>query len=350
MAKTRPNRPHTSRKSTMADVARAAGVALSTVSRVLNNHTEGFSVKPEIRKRILAQARELDYRPNPVIRSLRAKRTNIIALLGINVGSPNPGVEEHACRSLIHVLNEAGYELCTSFVTQGQSTYDMPPWRVDGVVVLGASSPADIEQVEDSGRPYVSVNGYAGKNSSSVNANDPMGTRLAIDHLVGLGHRRIAYANATLLPDHHRVVHPSLRLREQAYLKAMRAHGLEPVPGHDQLHLGRMELLEMAMAQRATAILAYDHIQAIRILKAARTKRLRVPDDFSLMCFNDEFGVDEVTPRLTCVGLPAETMGQQAAELLIRQLQQQQPIEPTQILLDEHLVIRDSTAALGGAV
>ncbi len=331
----------------MSDVAREANVNTSTVSRVLSNRTEGFSVKPEVRQRIMAAAKKLAYRPNPVLRSLRAERTNMVALLGVTPGNPNPGINELAVRGLVTHLNNAGYDVCTSFFSKTHQPFELPPWRVDAAVLVGAFDPSHLRHVEEHGQLYVSINGEVGLNGSSIQVDDAQGTRLVIDHLVDLGHQRIAYVNSSRLPEHNRpVTHRSIAIRENAYIEALRERGLEPLPGHDERNLPDEQRLAQAIERGATAILAYDHVQAIRLMRIAHARGWRIPDDFSLAAFNNVFPVDELTPPLTTVHLPADAMGEAAAQMLLRQLEEGAQVAPAHehLNLQEDLVVRASTA------
>jgi DNA-binding LacI/PurR family transcriptional regulator len=100
----------------------------------------------------------------------------------------------------------------------------------------------------------------------------------------------------------------------------------------------------LVLDQGATAVLAYDHVVALRVMAAAHRMGLRIPQDFSLLCFNDEFPVADVFPPLTVVAPQGEAMGQRGGELLLKQLGSSEPSPPSVIRLPEQLIVRESTA------
>jgi LacI family transcriptional regulator len=185
-------------------------------------------------------------------------------------------------------------------------------------------------------------------------ADDPDGTRQALDHLYELGHRRIAYANV----DPSYFDHYSVAERHDALLSWMRDRGLTPVPGHDQRfvdqdHDAAAFLRASVLEHGATAVLAYDHVIAVRLLGAAFALNLAVPRDFSLACFNDEFPVAMLAPPVTAVAVDGKEMGRVAAEQLLKALGKRPdgargptspPASPGEFRVGERLVIRASTA------
>ena len=324
----------------IAQVAELSGVSKSTVSRILNNHQDNFSVKAETRQRVLDAAEQLNYRPNPIVRSLSAKQTNLIAVLGLSdFGTAIRGGTEEAANALMHQLYDRGYELCVNVLSPREPAYAPPRWRVDGAIVVDNSSAEEIEALDRSEIPYVSLNGPAGARGSSVTVDDEAGTRAVVHHLTALGHRRIAYAG----PDEYNW-HSSLVSRRDAYLNSLREIQLEPVPGYDGLGVSAFDTLRSAVIDHgATAVIAYHPLMAVKMMRAAVTLNLRVPQDVSLICFNDLAPCADLVPSLTAMSLPSRLMGQTAADLLLERIDNPDA-PPRHVELPEQLVIRESTA------
>ncbi|MEM7577206.1 MAG: LacI family DNA-binding transcriptional regulator [Planctomycetota bacterium] len=324
----------------LKDVAERAGVTKSTVSRILNGHRNNFSVREETRDRVMLAAEELGYRPNPILRSLSAKQTKLIAVLGLtDFGTAIRGGTEEAANALMRRLYADGYELCRNVLSPHEPEYALPRWRVDGAVVVDNDCAEQVEALDRSGLPYVTINGPAGGRGSSVTVDDAAAIRLAVHHLRALGHRRIAY----VAPDEFNW-HQSLIDRREAYVAALGEVGLEPVAGHDALCVNAFDAIRRSVVEGgATAVIAYHHLMAIKLLRAAALVGLAVPRDLSLMCFNDVPPCADLVPSLTAVALPSEQMGRHAAEILLSTMTADDPrLEHRK--LAGRLVIRESTA------
>ncbi len=336
-------------QGTLSNIARRCSVSESTVSRVLNNSTAGrFSASKEVRERILKVAGELNYRPSIAARNLSSTKSHLVAVLGIDgLWTDRIGPAEEAVAALAPTLDEAGYEICMQFISNRHSAFDPPGLRVDGVVAVGPRNDSDIEALERIGVPYVSVNGVVGRRGSSVRPDDRLGTRLALEHLVELGHRKIAYLDhASVDADH-----PSVADRRDAFAQAQAELAFDS-PKLDLPLLGRKETWDnyyepflRAAVQRggATAVLAYSHHAAIAVLRTAHEIGLSAPRDFSLICFNNEPMVRLTVPSLTAVDVPASQMGYTAARLLLDQMAEGEA-DAEHVVLDESLVVRESTA------
>lgn len=335
---------------TLMEVARRCAVSQSTVSRVLNNSRQGrFSVSPEVRQRILDVARELNYRPSVAARNLAVGKTKLVAVLGVGaLLSDRVGPAEEAIGALSAVMDRAGYELCVQFLSERHGHFDPPPLRVDGVVAVGARNAQELQALEDSQIPYVSINGAVGPRGTSVNPDDTGGVAVALRHLADLGHRRVAYL------DHAAVGadHPSVFERREAFAQVTRQMQLEvpelglPLLARDQPWDSYYEpFLRRAVVQGgATAVLAYSHFGALSLLRTAHEMGLGVPRDFSVVCFNNAPVIRLFVPSLTAVDVPAARMGQVGAELLLEQMASEKPLPPKHLKLEESLIVRESSA------
>ncbi|MCR9076573.1 MAG: LacI family transcriptional regulator [bacterium] len=328
---------------TLAKVAERAGVAESTASRVINGYTHNFRVRPEVRQRVLDAAEELNYRPNPMVRSISAKKTNLVAV----VGWASDGVNRTALSEAVRALREADKHVCTTFLDPDYSGHELPSWRVDGAVALQVRDTTDLNELEEQNMPYVSINGLAGPGGDAVNFNESHGMDQAIDHLLELGHTRIAYAYIdTKRLNPRGIPHTSVKQRKEAYVSILEHRGLKPVAGYDQFDHNAMSYCQMVLQKGgATAVVAYDDITALYLIQAMNTLGMQVPRDMSIVAFNDELPAKVATPPLTTIALPAAVAGKTAGELLLSRLASEQPIPSRTVTLDETLIIRKSTAA-----
>ncbi|MBN1554121.1 MAG: LacI family DNA-binding transcriptional regulator [Phycisphaerae bacterium] len=334
----------TSTRLNMAEIARRCNVSRTTVGRVLNNKLDkNFSVREELRQKILHSARELGYRPNLAALSLAQARTNLIGVLGYDHHRRLTGVCQSIVESLVDTLGEKGFDVFIAFPFGGRSSFEPPRWQVDGVVVLNAGNPVELESLEASGLPYVSVNGTAGPSGISISPDDTPATNRLVDYLVSMGHRRIAYANPL---ERKKPNHISEEIRHQAYLTRLSHHGLSPVAEHDRYDMPEEEFLARILAGGATALIAYDHHILITLFLSLARMGVAVPERLSLVCFNDEYLVNRLTPPITAAALPSEEMGRLAGQLLLQCVLEGQFEPGTRIQVDTQLRLRRSVADL----
>lgn len=329
-------------RPTAREIASRCGVSVATVSRVLNsNYKNGFSVRKELHQKITMLAEELGYRPNLAAQNLAQQKTNIIAFLGLNTSFGWPtNIYILTCETAIRLFQSNGYNICTAAPNLKRDNTELPPWRVDGVVVLQECSQETIEEMERIQLPYVVVNGVGGPSCSSVVPDDVDATQRAINHLLDLGHKRIAYAGPS--PEHRH--HASIGKRHSTYLSELNAKGLEPISGHETLFTSGLDfLVSSVLKQNATAIVAYDHVIAMKLLHDTNILNINIPKQVSLICFNDEKLCDLVVPPLTTVGVPSAKMGRVAAEMLLKKIESPKTTTPECVKLQEDLVIRSST-------
>jgi LacI family transcriptional regulator len=224
-----------------------------------------------------------------------------------------------------------------------KQTSELPPWKINGAIILARANSYTIRELEDRQIPYVVVNGPAGKSGSSVVPDDEGGTKMAIQYLSELGHHIIAYANSR--PD-YLVGHSSLTDRHQTYLKEMKKLGLPVVPGHDKwLESAEKFLTDAVIENGATAVLAYGHMEGLNLMQAAHKLGITVPGRLSVLCFCDQQAAAAMSPSLGFIDLRSSEMGRIAAELLLKNIKKTDNGEPATIKLTEQLVIRSSTAS-----
>ncbi len=326
---------------TLDVLAKRCGVAKSTVSRVLNNHGAGFSVLPEKRERILRLARELNYQPNVTARTLKTQQTKIVVILGFTSQTHDgPSIYPPLISRTVDVLQKAGYHVCSGFPHPERGLNAMLPWKVDGAIIVHSRQAGSLQEVEDSGVPYVTVNREAGPHGCALMLDEPSGIQRAMTHLFTLGHTRIAYRNTAGARRHY-----SVTQRHKAFLQACRERAVPVLPGNDLHEVDPARYWrEFVLPSRATAVLAYSHNEALELLFAARRLGIEIPGQVSLMCFNDVYPCAKLVPSLTAMAPPLGDMGTTAGNLLLQMMTTgKKPQEPV-FFFQEQLVARESTA------
>ena len=332
---------------TIIDVAKAAGVHPSTVSRVLNGSGE-LNLLPATRQRVIAAAARLGYRPSALARSLRLQRTFTLGMLVPHIDNPLfpsiiKGVEQTA--------RSRGYNLilCNtedSSEREGEYLRVLRERQVDGIVIASSfMSDATIAELRHDGFPFVLVNrGTRGGDDLVVVVDNNMGTAEAIGHLVDLGHSRIGIVAGpqTTMTGQQRLAAAKAALRERGVrLESSQVSVAESFSEEAGYRAARRLIHGGAPP---TAIFCANDLVALGTLRAAREAGLDCPDQISLVGFNDIPFAELFAPPLTTVHVPQRELGELAAGLILAQIEQQ-PIPARRIVLDVHLVIRGSTAA-----
>jgi LacI family transcriptional regulator, galactose operon repressor len=313
--------PVPSRSITIKDVAAAAGVGVATVSRVLSG---SGSVSPRTRERVLAAARELDYRPSALGRSLKLQRTGGIGLLVPDVTDPFcaglvAGVLECAGSLGEHVIIDASHD---DPAREAEIVDRLVEQRVDGIIALPTRG--DAPHWAGARRVGLSVAfvDHATRGSDAVGmpavlADDRGGVRSAVEYLVGLGHRRIGFLGGPAAT-------PTGRLRAEAFTETLRDLAVRPDSGllvrarssRDSAYAAAASLFQRR--SDLTAVLAGNHLLGEAAVLVAREFDLRVPADVSIAMIGDVAWAELCDPPLTAVARPARDMGYRACELLLR--------------------------------
>ena len=331
---------------TIRDVARVAKVHPGTVSRALNADTRSL-VNEETAERVLRAAEELGYRPNPIARGLKTNRSYTIGVLIPDITNP---LFPPILRGIEDRLGEAGY---TSLIVNTDNDADrershieaMRARQVDGFI--SATARLDRELLAEAAaaeKPLVLVNRSLEDGSApAVTVDDAFGIRLAVEHIAGLGHKRIGHvAGPQNLSTGHR--------RYLGFVEAMTDAGLEVQREYvrfskwfteDEGARVCAELLDAA--GELTAIVAANDLLALGCYDALEERGLRCPEDISIVGFNDMPFVDRLRPPLTTVRVPQREIGTVAADLMLQRLTDGAD-GASQILLEPTLVVRGSTA------
>jgi LacI family transcriptional regulator len=347
---------HNDRPATLRDVATAAGVHPATASRALNPGTR-LLVSEETARRVSEAAARLGYRPNPVARSLRTRRSHTIGVLIPDLNNP---LFPPIVRGIEDRLGEHGYVALIgntdADLAKERLVFDqMRARHVDGFVLATAiaSSPILAEAAEDD-VPVVLVNRTSQDYPfSSVSVDNEQGVRAAVAHLASLGHTRIGH-----IAGPQNVSTGAARLR--GFQAGMAAHKLTVTDGQVvyasaySLEEGSrcgLELLERGAPSSSkygiTAVVAANDMLAVGCYGAFDELGLRCPEDISVIGFNDMPFIDRLRPPLSSVRFPHYQLGTEAATLLLERIEAQE--SPVKILfLAPELVARGSTVPLAG--
>lgn len=338
---------HSVTRPTISDVAKLANVAKSSVSHVLNTQAENCLLSAETRTRILNAVESLGYRPSWRAKSLTLGQTKSIGLVVGNLRPEIQGMNPPLMRACYESLLTFGYHMVViPLDDKPEQTWKEPllDQRVDGCLVMAHQWPRDI--LESTRLPTVLLNVKSDAAYPQVLADDAGGCTLAMQHLLDLGHRRICF----LLDDKLTILsHYSLSERVNAYKKAMNRAGLNE---HTLVDHGPVENFiarhQPGSRNGPTAILCYSHAEAMKLLSLLWQQGLRVPDQVSVVGFDDVFPAAYTVPPLTTVAVPAMAMGIQAVEFLMTLIENKR--KPAKTLfansvrrLPEQLIIRAST-------
>jgi LacI family transcriptional regulator len=337
--------------STISDVARRAGVSAMTVSRVVNG-TGHTSV--QTRARVEAAIDELGYVPNALARQLRSKRTKTIALLVSDISNPYfttiaRGVEDFF---VAHGYSVMYCNTDEDEAEEEQYLLTLIQRQVDGVLLVPSRSAGDSFRLLQAHRtPFVVIDRrVASRNVDSVRCDSEAGAHELVQHLTGLGHRRIAVLTGSpaISTSIDRVA-GARRACEEAGLElpdAMVHYGSFNYGKSNQADGHRMAMdMLAAPGPTPTAVFCANNFIAFGAIRALREAGLRVPDDMSVVAFDDlpEEWLSE--PFLTVARQPAYDIGHRAASLLMDHITGAQPPSGASVILPFELVIRRSSAA-----
>jgi DNA-binding LacI/PurR family transcriptional regulator len=308
------------------DVARLAGVSPSTVSRVLNDKIGGVQMSAATIERIRNAAATLHYQPNAAARSLRTTHAQTIGVIARNLLHPFIAellrVISAGCRARGYhlLLGHAEHSSAEGWMLGDILSAD----RVDGVLLLGDILPEqtrkeDMERLIQTHGHVVTVGAHPSvAGEFAILVDDERGVSLALDHLVALGHRSIAHISQRRGPESWEDQRRCL-----AYRSFLRAHDLPYSADADLVVGSPIESIQdalrslFALPDPPTAVFVNDDVTALMVMKAARTCGIRVPDDLSIVGFDDIPFAALCTPGLTTVRQPIEAMGHHAASALL---------------------------------
>jgi DNA-binding LacI/PurR family transcriptional regulator len=322
------------------DIAKAANVSFSTVSRALNDSPR---VKPETRERIQHIAAEMGYLPSAVARSLVTRHTNIIGVVVTTItdlflAEVIHAIEETALKQKYNViLTNSGGEPEREL----EAIRALQKRRVDGIILISSGTSKETCSAEKGiDIPVVVINNASREHIGySVEVDNYGGGSEATQHLLSLGHRCIAHiAGPTREWD-------SMG-RQSGYEQALQVYGLSPDPAlivrGDARPEGGMRAMQqlVALPCRPTAVFCYNDLVALGAMRAARTAGLRIPRDLSVVGFDDIDLAPFFEPALTTVAQPKREMGEKAVQMILDRLAGDRVED---CVLPGRLIVRGST-------
>jgi LacI family transcriptional regulator len=327
-----------SSRVTIKDVAAQAGVSVATVSKVINSR---YGVSATTFAHVRAVIAEMGYEASLVAQSLRNLRTNVIGILVADIEPFSTELLKGAAKA----IKGTGFELVV--YSAGGRTSEHEGWerrylsRLSGTLIDGAVIVTPTVVDVHYGAPIVAVDPHTGPTDlPTIDSDNLHGARLATEHLIALGHRRIAMLSG-------RADLQSSHLREGGYRRALA--GLEPlirVGGYDPAVAADAARELLGSAERPTAIFAANDVSAIATIDVARELGLRVPEDLSVVGFDNIPEAALCEPALTTVEQPLHDMGRLAIDMVVS-LIRGEPVEKTHITLPTRLVVRQSTREPG---
>jgi DNA-binding LacI/PurR family transcriptional regulator len=345
---------------TIRDVARECGYSASTVSIVLNGAPLSRYIPADTKGKIETAAKRMGYRPNPLARSLRSQHSNIVGVMVIDITDP-------FCTPVLRGLENALYQ--ASYLSLLADAHNEPhrferylemmlDRRVEGLVVIANWLVTDIKLLADLTECQVPTviagRSFENHSVSTVSVDNESGASMALEHLYRLGHREIAF----------------LRGPKALSSSGQRWKGIRAFARSAGLHLDSKKILELpesldpnssfeAGAQLTgellrqgkpfTALMAFDDITALGALRALKKKGLRVPEDCSVVGFDDVAQAGLSVPSLTTVRQPMEAMGSLSAGIVleaIHAMDEKKDVPVARKKIPAELVVRESTRAL----
>jgi DNA-binding LacI/PurR family transcriptional regulator len=346
--------------STIRDVARESGYSASTVSIVLNNAPLARYIPADTKERIQTAARRLGYRPNPLARSLRSQHSNIVGVMVFDITDP-------FCTPILRGLENALYQAnyLSLLADAHNETHRFERYlemlldrRVEGLIVIANWLVTDIKLLADLTERQVPTviagRAFEIASVSTVSVDNESGAGLALEHLYRLGHREIAFlrgpkalASSGQRWKGIRNYAQSVGLRIEAKRVAELPESLDP---NSSFEAGVQLTTELLHQEKTfTALMAYDDVTALGALRALKKKGLRVPEDCSVIGFDDVAQASLSAPSLTTVRQPMEAMGSMSVGIIldaIKALSQQQDIPVVRRKIPAELLVRESTRVL----
>lgn len=334
--------PAGKRRVTIYEVARQSGVAPSTVSNAVRGQRY---VQPETRQRILQTAAELGYRPSAIASSLRLGRTGTLALIGADLADPFSAQILHGVTDAA-LAQEHQVVVCATAFDHARETQHIGlllSKRIDGVIIMSSSlHDQNIRWLQSEGVPLVLLSRRpADVAADFVGLDNQAGIRAAVEHLLGLGHRRIGFVGGS--PADSSVT----RGKVEAFVANLAEYQLTPdaIVPTDFTYDSGYQAADRFFRHHSpppSAVIAVNDVTALGVIDAALDLGLRVPKDLSVVGWDDAFPAALRTVQLTTIHQPGEDMGRAAVSLVLRE-PAPEPRAPEAVIFRPWLVVRRTT-------
>lgn len=327
---------------TLKDVARRAGVSISTVSHVINRYSD---IPAETQDKVWDAVRALDYHPNALARNLVSRRSHLLGLVVPGwAGMRHPFLYAVVC-GVAESVTDTDFGLTLSVAEDDERSWHIQArrWReqrLEGLIAMGIAEDHPVAKaILDSGIPAVLVDTVLeGPRVSWVKSNDVEGAASAMRHLLNLGHRRIAYI--------HGIGGKICEERMEGYRQELAEAGIpfdeRLVEVGDFTKLGGYRATNRILARESpTALFSSSDLMAFGAMDCLRDRGLRLPEDVAVIGFDDIDAASHVTPALTTVKQFGDRMGRAASDTLL-QLVKGKSVRPQPVLVETELVVRHS--------
>jgi DNA-binding LacI/PurR family transcriptional regulator len=326
---------------TLRELAKAAGVSVTTASRVLSE--SDHAVSSEARERVLRLANELRYKPNVSARILRIERSFTVGILANDITSYFTPI---IIRGVQDTLKDAGYFcVITSFdgdiSLQNEAIDALISRGMDGVIFVESWQYSAVPYLQAVNKPYVFCERLFGtKIANSVVTDNCDGAYQAVKHLIDAGHRRIGFING---PDNYYFSHERLQGYRRALSSSRIVFDPQLISQADwNIESGYRAAKQLiGIEDRPTAIFAGNDLIAVGVIYAFQEAGINVPRELAVVGYDDQPVATMFRPRLTTVTLPCYEMGREAASLLLKQMEEGQE-SADEIVLKGSLIVRDS--------
>lgn len=346
---------------TLKEIAAELGVSYSTVSRVINNYNRNFSVRPELRKKILDKVEELHFTPDPVFSALRRRNNRQFAILlpGSVQILRNSGDQDSLYVLEKYLTAHHCYFEYLPFVDESAMNFRQPKWKAAGYILIDAIAPEQLSGVEKSNIPYVVLNGICGENGTAIQCDDYGDMTALLEYLYQMKHWRIAYM-CIKLPLHdtderksydfgvsdyskrYRLHHSSIPNRNNAYINFCRAHGMPELCDYVTTPEQLQECFDHYLAAGVTAFVGYNFKSGLAIMQELHKRGLDIPRQASVISFDDTEYNNFTIPALSSLAHPALEMGKKAAQLIIRRSENNSYAKGKIFLLPGRIIERKS--------
>lgn len=325
------------------DVAKRAGVSIATVSRVLNN--SGF-VSEELQEKVINSMDYLNYKPNIIARSLRSKKTNTIGLLVPNNSDP---IFAEISKEIENIFFKFNYNLIlcnTSYNEEKEKKYldSIVSKKVDGIAIIPVNKNSSyINKIAKEGIPIVCIERIMINPVFDIICTDDFdGAYKAAEYLIKLGHKKIGYIDRPIeLP------HSLERISgiKRALEKNMIIFNKNWIVKGDFTYQGGYDAMEkiFKIEPSITAVMAFGDIPAIGAIRCINDRGYFVPEDFSVIGFDDIVQCNYNNPRLTTVHVPKKKIARITYELILNRISTKEKVERKEIFIKPRLVVREST-------
>ena len=335
---------------TLKDIAKKAGVSITTVSRVINNKDSIIPIKEDTKNKVLEIAADLNYRPNINARSLSTKKSYNLGLIldyldpyfSDIVNSIEKSSREKNYNLILSMLNNKSFEEIINNLLYQSS--------IEGILIGGTKKLIKKNKIFNKLKklnvPIVLIAHYF-TDIPSINIDDFKGGYLAAEHLVELGHQRIAIITGPDYKDRK-----DSRQRLMGYKKALADNSVELkeeyiYEGNYSYHSGYQNMKKiLSMSELPSAVFASEDQMALGALKAAYEMKVKIPQEISLVGFDNIIQSRYSTPSLTTISQPKREMGRSAINLLVDLIENKEARSSKQQLFNPKLVIRESTNSI----